>query len=75
MTAYPLTLTVEFEGAGCEAGIWPDQPYGFAVIRIGAAEVGREPMFHGSPRHVGRDDLEQAAAEWLARITREAAGR
>jgi hypothetical protein len=73
MTAYPLTLTVEYEeNDPDEADSSWDAPHGFAVIRIGRAEVHREPMRHGSRWNADRDDLENAAAEWLARIAKEA---
>jgi hypothetical protein len=70
--SYPLALTVQYErnevdGLDCDSG----QPHGFAVIRLGRFEVRREPV-KGSLDDA-RDDLERAAAEWLARITGEAA--
>jgi hypothetical protein len=76
VTVYPLTLTVEYEENDPDEtnSSW-DAPHGFAVIRLGAAEVHREPMTRGWPMDAARDDLERAAAEWLTRITGEAAGQ
>lgn len=72
MTSYPLTLTVEYEENDPDEfdSSW-DAPHGFAVIRLGRFEVRREPVKVSLDD--ARDDLERAAAEWLARITGEAA--
>jgi hypothetical protein len=74
MTAYPLTLTVEYEENDPDEtdSSW-DAPPGFAVIRIGRAEVHREPMRYG-PMDDERDDLEHAAARWLARTGKVGSG-
>lgn len=74
MTAYPLTLTVEYEENDPEEidSSW-DAPHGFAVIRLARFEVHRDPMKGGRPPDDPRDDLERAVAGWLARITKEAA--
>lgn len=66
--SYPLSLTVEYERNKDDDGNGWTETHGFAVIRLGAVVVHREPMNHGSPFEVGRDDLEQAAAAWLVRI-------
>jgi hypothetical protein len=67
MTAYALALTVEYEHNEGSEDMY-DAPHGFAVIRLGAVTVHKEPMRNGSPWTVDRDDLERAAAGWLARL-------
>jgi len=71
MTSYPLTLTVEYE----DNSSGRSYPYGYAVVRLGETVVHREPVNVEIPAGQEKDWLESAAAQWLARITGEAAAR
>lgn len=69
LATYPLPLGVQYEPAA--AGT--DGPHGFAVICIANFVVHKEPLHPLSEGDVDRIDLWEAAAEWLARVTGEAA--
>jgi hypothetical protein len=71
VSTYPLTLTVEYEERDFDPAdfTWSDEPHGFAVIKLNGREVHREPMTRGSSYDTGRDELEEIAAEWLAKVS------
>jgi hypothetical protein len=63
---HPLMLTVEHEkGELNESTFEVEPPHGYAVIKLNGREVKKIKLvyFHESE---GREDLEEAAASWLA---------